>query len=179
MASSHLHLVDLSEADNVTVRIIPFALEGFAGAASAMAYAGGAVPKLDTVVRDAPHRTALVDCEAHLGAFRSIFRKVEAASLDPGGSRELIHRFATEPGDGNSCVEIANDSFQVAIRDTKARARGALTFPAGVFRTFVSALKGATMPPGRPRRSIRVMSTQPCAHCWGGQWLCGGVGCCW
>ena len=51
------------------------------------------------------------------------------------------------PGDGNSCLEIANDSSRVAIRDTKARARGALTFPAGVFVAFVSALKGGSCAP--------------------------------
>ncbi|WP_374114260.1 Scr1 family TA system antitoxin-like transcriptional regulator [Streptomyces sp. NK08204] len=35
------HLVQRSEAVDVTVRVIPFHLEGFAGAASAMTYAGG------------------------------------------------------------------------------------------------------------------------------------------
>ncbi|MET7733771.1 helix-turn-helix transcriptional regulator [Streptomyces sp. NPDC005402] len=90
------HLVELSEADNTTVRIIPFALDGFAGAASAMVYAGGAVQKLDTVVRDAPHGTALIDSEAQLGAFRTLFRKVEGASLDPKGSRDLIHGLTKE-----------------------------------------------------------------------------------
>ncbi|MCI3276053.1 helix-turn-helix domain-containing protein [Streptomyces cylindrosporus] len=89
-------LAELSEADHITVRIIPFALEGFAGAASAMVHAGGTVPKLDTVVRDAPHGTALIDSEAQLGAFRTLFRKVEAASLEPDGSRDLIHRLTKE-----------------------------------------------------------------------------------
>ncbi|MFC8514135.1 helix-turn-helix domain-containing protein [Streptomyces sp. NPDC057257] len=89
-------LAELSEADHITVRIIPFALEGFAGAASAMVYAGGTVPKLDTVVRDAPHGTALIDSEAQLGAFRTLFRKVEAASLEPDRSRDLIHRLTKE-----------------------------------------------------------------------------------
>nr|WSZ14889.1 helix-turn-helix transcriptional regulator [Streptomyces canus] len=89
-------LVELSEADHVTVRVIPFALECFAGAASAMVYAGGAVSKLDTVARDAPHSTAFLDSEAQLGAFRTLFRKVEAASLEPDGSRELIHKLAKE-----------------------------------------------------------------------------------
>ncbi|WP_406126301.1 DUF5753 domain-containing protein [Streptomyces sp. NBC_00989] len=89
-------LVELSEADHVTVRVIPFELEAFAGAASAMTYAGGLVPKLDTVVRDAPHGAAFIDSEAQLGAFRTLFRKVEAASLDPERSRDFIHRLAKE-----------------------------------------------------------------------------------
>jgi transcriptional regulator with XRE-family HTH domain len=89
-------LVEISEADHITVRVIPFALDGFAGAASAMVYAGGSVPKLDTVVRDAPHSTALIDSEAQLGAFRTLFRKVEAASLEAAASRDFIHRLVKE-----------------------------------------------------------------------------------
>ena len=89
-------LVELSEADHVTVRVIPFEMEAFAGAASAMTYAGGLVPKLDTVVRDAPHGAAFIDSEAQLGAFRTLFRKVETASLDPERSRDFIHRLAKE-----------------------------------------------------------------------------------
>ncbi|MER6369625.1 helix-turn-helix transcriptional regulator [Streptomyces mirabilis] len=89
-------LVELSEADHITVRVIPFALEGFAGAASAMVYAGGAVPELDTVVRDAPHSTAFIDAEAQLGAFRTLFRKVESVSLGPERSRDFIHELTKE-----------------------------------------------------------------------------------
>ncbi|MFD5859183.1 DUF5753 domain-containing protein, partial [Streptomyces chartreusis] len=89
-------LLELSEADHVTVRVIPFDLEGFAGAASAMSYAGGAVPKLDTVVRDGPHGAAFIDSQSQLDAYRTLFRKVEAASLDPERSREFIHRLAKE-----------------------------------------------------------------------------------
>ncbi|MGW0819713.1 helix-turn-helix domain-containing protein [Streptomyces sp. NPDC002845] len=89
-------LLELSEREHVTVRVIPFELEGFAGAASAMTYAGGSVPKLDTVVRDAPHGTAFIDSEAQLGAFRTLFRKVEAVSLGPEGSRDFIHRLTKE-----------------------------------------------------------------------------------
>jgi hypothetical protein len=70
--------------------------EGFAGAASAMTYAGGILPKLDTIARDAPHGTAYDDSEAQLGAFRTLFRKVKTVSLDPERSRDFIHRLAKE-----------------------------------------------------------------------------------
>ncbi|MGW2046682.1 helix-turn-helix domain-containing protein [Streptomyces sp. NPDC001858] len=89
-------LLELSEADQVTVRVIPFDLDRFAGAASAMVYAGGIVPKLDTALRDTPHGTAYMDSEAQLGALRTLFRKVEAASLNPKRSRDFIHRLAKE-----------------------------------------------------------------------------------
>lgn len=91
-----LRLLEFSEADNVTVRVIPFDLDGFARAASTMTYVGGPVPKLDTVVRDVPHGSAFIDSEAQLGAFRTRFRKVEAVSLNPEHSRDFIKRLAKE-----------------------------------------------------------------------------------
>ncbi|MFE4664007.1 helix-turn-helix transcriptional regulator [Streptomyces sp. NPDC056716] len=89
-------LLELSEAANVTVRVLPFDLDGFARAASTMTYIGGTVPELDTVVRDVPHGSAFIDSEAQLSAFRTRFRKVEAVALDPERSRDLIHRLAKE-----------------------------------------------------------------------------------
>jgi transcriptional regulator with XRE-family HTH domain len=89
-------LIELSEADHITVRVIPFDQDGFASAASTMTYVGGPVPKLDTVVRDALHGSAFFDSEAQLNTYRTGFRKVEDASLDPGQSREFIHRLMKE-----------------------------------------------------------------------------------
>ncbi|MER5909199.1 helix-turn-helix transcriptional regulator [Streptomyces sp. NPDC001982] len=89
-------ILELSEADHVTVRVVPFDLDGFAGAGSAMVYTGGPVPKLDTVVRDGPHGTVFIDAEAQLSHFRTLFRRVEAVSLDPERSRDFIHELAKE-----------------------------------------------------------------------------------
>ncbi|PAZ11655.1 transcriptional regulator [Streptomyces sp. SA15] len=89
-------ILECSEAPHITVRVIPFDLDGFAGATNIMMYAGGAVPKLDTAVRDAPQGAAFIDSEAQLSAFRTLFRKVEAASLDPERSRDFMHRLAKE-----------------------------------------------------------------------------------
>ena len=61
-----------------------------------MMLAGGPVPKLDTAARDAAHGTVFIDSEAQLGALRTLFRKVEASSLDPDRSRDFIHRVAKE-----------------------------------------------------------------------------------
>jgi uncharacterized protein DUF397 len=47
-------------------------------------------------------------------------------------------------GEGNDCVEIANLHAQVAIRDSKDPAQGALSFPAGAFTAFISNLKADT-----------------------------------
>ncbi|WP_328977971.1 helix-turn-helix transcriptional regulator [Streptomyces canus] len=89
-------ILELSEAGHITVRVIPFTLERFDDTGSAMIYAGGGIPKLDTVVRDAPHGAAFLDAEAQLGVFRTLFRRVEASSLDPEQSRDLIHNLAKE-----------------------------------------------------------------------------------
>lgn len=89
-------LLDLSESDHVTVRVIPFDLDGFGGSWMAMMLAGGAVPRLDTAVRDAPHTAGFIDSEAQLGVLRALFHRVEAASLDPERSRDCIHRLAKE-----------------------------------------------------------------------------------
>ena len=89
-------VLELSEADHVTVRVIPFDLNGFGGAGSAMVYAGGAVPQLDTVVRDGPNGPVFIDSEAQLNRYRTLFRRVEAVSLEPERSRDFIHGLAKE-----------------------------------------------------------------------------------
>lgn len=89
-------LLELSEADHIIVRVIPFDLDDFARASSTMTYAGGPLPKLDTVVRDAPHGSILLDAEAQLTIYRTRFRMVEAVSIDPVRSRDFIHELARE-----------------------------------------------------------------------------------
>ncbi|MFF3730049.1 helix-turn-helix domain-containing protein [Streptomyces sp. NPDC002476] len=89
-------ITELSESGSVSVRVVPFDVDGFAGAGSAMVYAGGPVPRLDTVVRDAPHGTAFVDEESQLDRFRTILRKVERSALNPEQSRDFIHRLSKE-----------------------------------------------------------------------------------
>jgi transcriptional regulator with XRE-family HTH domain len=91
-----LHLVELSRTEHITLRVIPFDLDDFSRASSTMTYAGGPVPKLDTVVRDAPHGSVFIDSEAELSAYRTRFRKVEAVSLDPVRSGDFIHELTKE-----------------------------------------------------------------------------------
>ncbi len=61
-----------------------------------MMYTGGPVPQLDTGLRDAPTGTAFIDAEPQLNQLRTLFRKVEKASLDPTASRDFIHRLSKE-----------------------------------------------------------------------------------
>ncbi|MEU4032708.1 helix-turn-helix domain-containing protein [Streptomyces collinus] len=89
-------VLELSEGDHVSVRVIPFELEHFNDVGAAMTYVGGAVPRLDTVVRDGPHGTVFVDSAAQLSVFRTHFRRLQGVSLDPQRSRDLIHRLSKE-----------------------------------------------------------------------------------
>ncbi|WP_406124154.1 helix-turn-helix domain-containing protein [Streptomyces sp. NBC_00989] len=89
-------LVRQSEHPGVSVRVIPFDVDGFAGASSSLMYAGGRVPTLDTVQRDTPYGSAFLDAAAQLHDMRTLFRKVEQASLDPIRSRDFIHRLSKE-----------------------------------------------------------------------------------
>lgn len=61
-----------------------------------MTYLGGPLPRLDTVVRDAPYGSIFIDSEAQLNAYRSRFSEVEAVSLEPERSRDFVHRLTKE-----------------------------------------------------------------------------------
>ncbi|MFI5795108.1 helix-turn-helix transcriptional regulator [Streptomyces sp. NPDC051677] len=89
-------LTELSEAEHITLRVVPFDLDGFSRASSTMTYVDGPVPKLDTVVRDAPHGSVFIDSEAQLNAYRTRFHKVEGVALDPERSRDFIHQLTKE-----------------------------------------------------------------------------------
>lgn len=90
------HLVKVSGESHITLRVIPFDLDGFSRASSTMTYVGGPLPRLDTVVRDLPHGSVFIDSDAQLKAYRTRFHKVEAVSLDPERSRDFIGKLAKE-----------------------------------------------------------------------------------
>ena len=84
------------EQGHAAVRVIPTDQDGFAGAGASMMYMGGPLPQLDTGLRDTPGGTMFIDAEAQLGRLRTLFRKVEKASLEPTASRDFIHRLTKE-----------------------------------------------------------------------------------
>ncbi|MCM2419633.1 helix-turn-helix transcriptional regulator [Streptomyces sp. RKAG293] len=90
------HILALSERDNVTVRVIPFDVDDFAGAGFSMLYAGGAVSPLDTVQLDTAHGSIFLDAEAQLRKYRGLFDRIEASSLTADASRDFIHRIARD-----------------------------------------------------------------------------------
>jgi hypothetical protein len=89
------HILEQSAANHISVRVIPFDLE-FSTGSSPMTYVGGGVPRLDTVIRDAPHGALYVDSAAELATYQARFEKTKAMSLERERSRDFIHRLAKE-----------------------------------------------------------------------------------
>lgn len=90
------HLQVMSERDNITLRIIPVSCGGFPGAGHALLYAEGPVPQLDTVQLDSTHGPEFLHADAQLAKFRAHLDWMDAHSLSPEKSRELIHAVARE-----------------------------------------------------------------------------------
>ncbi|MCM2517203.1 helix-turn-helix domain-containing protein [Streptomyces griseoincarnatus] len=90
------HLLDMSELEHVTVRIIPFGKGSFPGTGQSIDYLLGPVPQLDTVQLDTHHGCEFLDAEAQLNKYRSVLDRMESNALEPVESRNLIHRLAKE-----------------------------------------------------------------------------------
>ncbi len=90
------HILGASDRENVTVRVIPFTADDFAGAGHSMLFVRGPVPQLDTVQLDAAHGSTFLDAEPQLKRYRTRLDRVGRSALAPATSRELIHRIAQE-----------------------------------------------------------------------------------
>ncbi|MFC0597444.1 helix-turn-helix domain-containing protein [Streptomyces palmae] len=90
------HLLEASERENVTVRVIPFAAGSFPNAGSSTMYVHGPVPQLDTVQLDVTDGSAFLDAEVRLATFRRVLERVEEKALTVEGSRDFIHAVAKE-----------------------------------------------------------------------------------
>ncbi|UQA93573.1 helix-turn-helix domain-containing protein [Streptomyces halobius] len=88
------HLVDMSTQKNISVRVIPFGMDGFPGNGQSFDYALGAVRQLDTVQLDVHHGCEFLDSEAQLVKYRTILQRMEDCSLEPGKSRDFINHIA-------------------------------------------------------------------------------------
>ncbi|MCQ0024256.1 helix-turn-helix domain-containing protein [Streptomyces somaliensis DSM 40738] len=90
------YLIEASKLPTVTVRVIPFTSEDFIEVTQPVLYASGPVPQLDTVRIDSPFGGRFLDAEAELKKYSTLLDIAEHASLDPEGSRQLIHHIARE-----------------------------------------------------------------------------------
>ncbi len=90
------HLLDMSEREHITIRVIPFAAGGFTGSGQSIFYSRGPVPQLDTVHLDQSHGPVFLDAEAQLDKYRAVLERVESRALAPEKSRDLIHTIAQD-----------------------------------------------------------------------------------
>ncbi|MFB8777936.1 helix-turn-helix domain-containing protein [Streptomyces broussonetiae] len=88
------HLLDMSERDHITIRVIPYDVGAFPGSGQSINYLYGSVPQLDTAQLDQFHGPVLLDAESLLDKYRNLLDIVEATALTPGKSRDLIHSIA-------------------------------------------------------------------------------------
>ncbi|MDT3395839.1 helix-turn-helix transcriptional regulator [Streptomyces sp. B1866] len=90
-------ILERSDHPHVTVRVVPFDVDGFGGAGNSMLYVGGPVPELDTVRLDASWPAPLqIDAKSQLVRYRLLLDKVVRFSLSAGESRDFIRRVAQE-----------------------------------------------------------------------------------
>lgn len=85
------HLLEMSERDHLTVRVVPFDVGAYPGSGQSIHYAHGPVPQLDTVYLDQAHGLLFLDAEAPLQKYRTLFERVSAVALTPEKTRDLIH----------------------------------------------------------------------------------------
>jgi transcriptional regulator with XRE-family HTH domain len=90
------HLCDMSERENVDVRVLPVEVGAFPGAGHAVLYASGVVPQLDTVQLDSAHGGEFTHAEAQLSKYRAHMDWWHAKSLDSQASRDFIHAIARQ-----------------------------------------------------------------------------------
>jgi transcriptional regulator with XRE-family HTH domain len=90
------HLLDMSERDHITVRVIPFDAATLPGSGQSFYYSTGPVPQLDTVHLDQSHGPVFLDSEAQLDKYRVLLGRMEAVALSAVESRDFIHKLVQD-----------------------------------------------------------------------------------
>ncbi|MFK0151417.1 helix-turn-helix transcriptional regulator [Streptomyces sp. NPDC090493] len=88
------HLLDMSELEHITIRVLPYDVGAFPGSGQSINYLYGPVPQLDTAQLDQFHGPVLLDAEALLDKYRNLLDVVEDIALSTAKSRDLIHSIA-------------------------------------------------------------------------------------
>ncbi|MFF7533196.1 helix-turn-helix domain-containing protein [Streptomyces bobili] len=89
-------VLELAHRDDISVRVVTYDAEGFAGLGSPVMYACGAVPQLDTVQLDALHGVLFLDAEAQLAWYRLLLDRMRDMALTVEASQDFIHRLARQ-----------------------------------------------------------------------------------
>lgn len=90
------HLLDMSERDHITIRVLPFAAGGFPGSGQSIFYSHGAIPQLDTVHLDQSHGPVFLDAEAQLDMYRVLLDRLDSRALSPEKSRDVINHLVRD-----------------------------------------------------------------------------------
>ncbi|WP_225850752.1 helix-turn-helix transcriptional regulator [Streptomyces sp. HPF1205] len=90
------YLLEMSERDNVTLQVLPFAHGAFPGAGQTVVYAEGTVPRLDTVQVDSSHGPTFLHSDAQLAKYRAQLDLLEGLALSPEQSRDFIRQIARQ-----------------------------------------------------------------------------------
>lgn len=90
------YLLDTSERDHITIRVIPFDAATLPGSGQSFYYSKGPVPQLDTVHLDQSHGPVFLDSEAQLDKYRVLLDRMEAGALSAVESRDFIHKIAQD-----------------------------------------------------------------------------------
>lgn len=90
------YLLEQSDREHVTVRVLPFSAGGFPNAGSSTLYASGPVPQLDTVQADTATGSAFLHSANELANYRTVLDRTEERSLDPKRSRDFIREVARQ-----------------------------------------------------------------------------------
>ncbi|MCD7438682.1 MULTISPECIES: helix-turn-helix transcriptional regulator [Streptomyces] len=90
------HLTEISAQANISIRVIPFDGTSFPTTGHAVDYFHGLVPTLDTVEVDTAHGSELVDAVGQLEKYRLVLDRMQAVTLGPAASLDLIHHIAQD-----------------------------------------------------------------------------------
>ncbi|ARZ70289.1 DNA-binding protein [Streptomyces albireticuli] len=86
------YLLAVSDRPDLVLRVLPVERGAFPGSGSAVLYAEGAVPQLDTVQLDSTDGPGFVHAESLLSKYREHLDWMDAESLSPEQSRDFIRR---------------------------------------------------------------------------------------
>ncbi|MGS2587968.1 helix-turn-helix domain-containing protein [Streptomyces hebeiensis] len=87
-------LVEASEREHITIRVVPVELGSFPGAGQSLFYSEGPVPQLDTAQVDSAHGPDFLHAEPHLAKYRAHVQWMDERALSPDASRDIMHNLA-------------------------------------------------------------------------------------
>ena len=90
------NILDASERDGVTLRVIPFKAGGFPGAGQSVIYAESGVAQLDVVELDSTHGPEFIDSDMQLQKYRALLGEMQTVALTPTASQDFVHAIVSD-----------------------------------------------------------------------------------